>query len=112
MNLSELMKMQMDFSREKFPQFWKIEDEKDLALRLEYLTNALAGEVGEAANIVKKVVRSVVYNRGDLRLRDVREELEEELTDVFIYTLTIAGLLGLDLEKAFYRKLEVNKKRF
>jgi len=100
------------FSREKFPQFWEIRDGRDLALRLEYLTNALAGEVREAANLVKKVVRGVVYGRGDVRLEDVREQLVEEVTDVFIYLLTIAGLLGIDLEKAYFQKLEKNKRRF
>jgi NTP pyrophosphatase (non-canonical NTP hydrolase) len=62
--------------------------------------------------LVKKVVRGVVYGRGDVRLEDVREQLAEEVTDVFIYLLTIAGLLGVDLEKAYLQKLEKNKRRF
>jgi hypothetical protein len=57
-------------------------------------------------------VRSVVYGRGDLRLDDVKQELAEEITDVFTYLLTIAGLLGLDLEKTYLQKLEKNRKRF
>jgi NTP pyrophosphatase (non-canonical NTP hydrolase) len=111
-DLAKLVEIQTAFSREKFPTFWDIKTEQDLALRLEYLTNALAGEVGEVANIVKKVVRSVVYGRGDLRLDDVRQELAEEIADVFTYLLTIAGLLGLDLEKTYLQKLEKNRKRF
>lgn len=110
--MAKLVEMQTAFSREKFPTFWDIKTEQDLALRLEYLTNALAGEVGEVANLVKKVVRSVVYGRGDLRLDDVRQELAEEIADVFTYLLTIAGLLGLDLEKTYLQKLEKNRKRF
>ena len=112
MDLAKLVEIQTAFSREKFPTFWDIKTEQDLALRLEYLTNALAGEVGEVANLVKKVVRSVVYGRGDLRLDDVRQELAEEIADVFTYLLTIAGLLGLDLEKTYLQKLEKNRKRF
>ncbi len=112
MDLAKLVEIQTAFSREKFPTFWDFKTEQDLALRLEYLTNALAGEVGEVANLVKKVVRSVVYGRGDLRLDDVRQELAEEITDVFTYLLTIAGLLGLDLEKTYLQKLEKNRKRF
>jgi NTP pyrophosphatase (non-canonical NTP hydrolase) len=111
-DLAKLVEIQMAFSREKFPSFWDIRSERDLALRLEYLTNALAGEVGEAANLVKKVVRSAVYGHGDVKLSDVRDALVEELTDVFIYTLTIAGLLGIDLEKAYFEKLEKNRRRF
>lgn len=112
MDLAKLVEIQTAFSREKFPAFWDIKTEQDLALRLEYLTNALAGEVGEAANLVKKVVRSVVYGRGDLRLDDVKQELAEEIADVFTYLLTIASLLGLDLEKTYLQKLEKNRKRF
>ncbi|MFZ8809628.1 MAG: MazG nucleotide pyrophosphohydrolase domain-containing protein [Pyrobaculum sp.] len=112
MDLTKLVEIQIAFSREKFPTFWDIKTEQDLALRLEYLTNALAGEVGEVANLVKKVVRSVVYGRGDLRLDNVRQELAEEIADVFTYLLTIAGLLGLDLEKTYLQKLEKNRKRF
>jgi NTP pyrophosphatase (non-canonical NTP hydrolase) len=108
-DLAKLVEIQTAFSREKFPTFWDIKTEQDLALRLEYLTNALAGEVGEVANLVKKVVRSVVYGRGDLRLDDVRQELAEEIADVFTYLLTIAGLLGLDLEKTYLQKLEKNR---
>jgi NTP pyrophosphatase (non-canonical NTP hydrolase) len=111
-DLAKLVEIQTAFSREKFPTFWDIKTEQDLALRLEYLTNALAGEVGEVANLVKKVVRSVVYGRGDLRLDDVRQELAEEIADVFTYLLTIAGFLGLDLEKTYLQKLEKNRKRF
>jgi NTP pyrophosphatase (non-canonical NTP hydrolase) len=111
-DLAKLVEIQTAFSREKFPTFWDIKTEQDLALRLEYLTNALAGEVGEVANLVKKVVRSVVYGRGDLRLDDVKQELAEEIADVFTYLLTIAGLLGLDLEKTYLQKLEKNRKRF
>lgn len=37
-------------------------------------------------------------------------QLAEEVTDVFIL-LTIAGLLGVDLEKAYFQKLEKNRKR-
>jgi NTP pyrophosphatase (non-canonical NTP hydrolase) len=111
-DLAKLVEIQAAFSREKFPTFWDIKTEQDLALRLEYLTNALAGEVGEVANLVKKVVRSVVYGRGDLRLDNVRQELAEEIADVFTYLLTIAGLLGLDLEKTYLQKLDKNRKRF
>lgn len=112
MDIKKAVEIQVDFSREKFPTFWKVEGEGDLALRLEYLSNALAGEVGEFANLVKKVVRSVVYGRGEYTLDSVKRELAEELADVFIYTLTIAGLLGIDLEQEFLKKLEKNKIRF
>lgn len=106
------MKIQGDFSRAAFPRFWQIADERDLVLRLEFLSNALAGEVGEFANIVKKIARRELYGGEGKGLGEAREELEEELIDVFIYIMTVAALLGFDLEKAYLAKLEKNKERF
>lgn len=71
-------------------------------------TLAMAGEVGEFANIVKKIDRGSL-NMGDAR---VRYDLAMELTDVFIYLMNLAGLLGVDLEKAYMHKRAENEKRF
>jgi NTP pyrophosphatase (non-canonical NTP hydrolase) len=70
------------------------------------LTVALAGEVGEFANVTKKIVR------GDFNLETAKPELSSELADIFIYLLKLADQLGIDLEAAFRSKLEYNEKRF
>lgn len=69
---------------------------------------ALCGEVGELANIVKKI------DRGSLNPRDaqVQYKLMMETTDVFVYLLNIAGLLGIDLEKSNQHVRGLNEKRF
>jgi len=69
---------------------------------------ALAGEVGEFCNIVKKI------DRGSLNLGDaiVRKDLAFELTDVYIYTLNLAGLMGVDLEELYKLKRAENDQRF
>lgn len=69
---------------------------------------ALAGEVGEFCNIVKKI------ERGSLSLNDakVRFDLAMELTDVYTYMLNIAGLLHIDLERSFGLVRANNEKRF
>lgn len=69
---------------------------------------ALAGEVGEFCNIVKKI------ERGSLEFRDatVQHDLAMELTDVFVYTLNLAGMLGIDLEKTYEIVRNNNEKRF
>lgn len=69
---------------------------------------ALAGEVGEFANIVKKV------DRGSLSIHDaaVRHDMAMELADIFTYLMNIAGLLGVDLGKAYQHKRAQNEKRF
>lgn len=54
----------------------------------------------------------MVYGVGTSILEKAKSELAEELIDVFIYTLTIAGLLEIDLEEEFIKKLEKNRKRF
>lgn len=38
-------------------------------------------------------------------------EIDEELVDLFIFLCSIANRYGIDLEDAFRRKEEVNKKR-
>lgn len=59
---------------------------------------ATAGEVGEAANIVKKVLR------GDFTIDEARPELAKELADVALYLDLVANLAGIDLGKAVLEK--------
>jgi dCTP diphosphatase len=72
------------------------------------MTLALAGEVGELANLIKKI------ERGSLNFNDakVQFEVHMETTDVFIYLLNIAGLLRIDLEAAYRVKRAENERRF
>ena len=69
---------------------------------------AMAGEVGEFCNIVKKI------DRGSQSISDamVRHQLVMELTDVFVYLLNIAGLLNIDLEKTYKMVRANNEHRF
>ena len=67
---------------------------------------SLTGELGETANIVKKIVR------GDFKLDEKKDELQEEITDVFIYLLKLSYQLDIDLEKAYADKMKKNWERF
>jgi NTP pyrophosphatase (non-canonical NTP hydrolase) len=69
---------------------------------------SLAGEVGELANIVKKI------QRGDLDYKDamVRHDAAMELTDIFIYVLNIAALMRVNLYESYKVKRNENDKRF
>jgi NTP pyrophosphatase (non-canonical NTP hydrolase) len=69
---------------------------------------ALCGEVGEVANIVKKI------DRGDFNLSDkaVYNHLRDELGDVFIYLLNLAGLLSLDLLEQYKQTRQKNVDRW
>jgi len=64
---------------------------------------AIAGEVGELCNKLKKMERDgKAYPK---------TEIAEELADIFIYTELIARRFGIDLETAIIDKIEVVKKR-
>lgn len=78
------------------------------AYSLPHHTLALAGEVGEFANLVKKI------DRGSLKIEDAhtRYELAMELTDCFIYMLNLAALLKIDLNESYKIKRGVNEQRF
>lgn len=52
---------------------------------------ALAGEVGEAANIIKKITR------GDIDLDDARDALGKEFADIVTYLDLLAYQCGIDL---------------
>lgn len=71
-------------------------------------TLALCGEVGELANLVKKV------DRGSLDISDAatRVHLAEECADIFTYLLNVADLLQIDLEQAYHIVRGKNDKRF
>lgn len=105
--LKELSNLQISFDlghKGKKPFFQKIT--ADNFEELEHLTVCLAGEVGEFANIVKKI------RRGDFDFEEGKKNFEGELADVFIYLIKLASQLDIDLEEAFLKKREQNINRF
>ena len=107
LTISELLKQQRAFDEQHsgaIPFFTEI-GEKNLE-DLEHLVVCLVGELGEFANILKKV------RRGDTSLSKAKHELDEELVDVFIYLLKIAGQFNVDLEKGYEQKMERNAEKF
>jgi len=63
---------------------------------------ALAGEVGEACNLIKKHERD-----GE----DIKEKLRLELADIFNYLVLIAGVYEINLEEAIFEKIEILQER-
>lgn len=59
---------------------------------------AVTGEVGELANLLKKV------KRGDFTLDDVRQDISDELADVVIYLDILAKRCDVDLSSAVESK--------
>lgn len=67
---------------------------------------ALAGEVGELCNDLKKQMR------GDMDAHAFSDLAKTELPDILIYLLLLANTLGIDLEDAYEAKREFNHGRF
>jgi len=70
----------------------------------EWMT-ALTGEVGEAANVIKKVFR------GDMTLDDAREKLGKEFADINTYLTIIADKAGVDLAAVSIEKFNEVSRR-
>lgn len=66
---------------------------------------AVAGELGEAANIIKKV------KRGDISLEDARESLANEFADIVTYLDILAFQAGINLGEATMKKFNEVSKR-
>lgn len=65
---------------------------------LDQWTNAVLGELGEFANILKK------FNRGDYDFNEARPKMAKELADVQTYLDLLAFRCGIDLGKATIEK--------
>jgi len=77
-------------------------------ITLAYRGNELAGEVGEACNILKKLERERLGIKGS---RATVEQLAEELADVVICADLIAMDAGIDLDAAVRAKFNATSKK-
>lgn len=104
-----------DFQKEfdlKHGWHWSPNDEEKQRLtNLQYGVIAISGEVGEFANLVKKLLRE--YNHANTKpTEEMMARMREELADIFIYLVKLSMLLNMDLEKEYYKKVNRNEKRF
>ena len=69
-------------------------------------SNALCGEVGELANVVKKIRRQETgaRNEGDPSMADLKRMAGLELADVVIYADLLAKQLGVSLAEVVREK--------
>lgn len=77
-------------------------------ITLAYRGNELAGEVGEACNIIKKLERERLGIRGS---RATVEQLAEELADIVICTDLVAMSEGIDLNAAIAAKFNATSEK-
>jgi NTP pyrophosphatase (non-canonical NTP hydrolase) len=107
MDLADLMRRQDEFDSRHSSRFgWSEPVTPERLDVLQFLVVALAAEVGEAAGVVKAIVR------GDVAYEDAQEQIAGELADVFAYLLKCANQIGFDLEAQYLSKLARNEERF
>ena len=96
-NFKDIIKLIKDFSKQK-TQYKRL-----------FFSNALAGEVGEYCNLIKK------YERGDIsnetKFLKFRNNIRDELADIFIYLVLNSRVNEIDLEYAILDKIKTIEKR-
>jgi len=102
MEFNEITNQIKDFSNSK------------LEFKTLFFSNAIAGEVGEYCNLVKKFYRDIKYNSETIahnQYLKLRSNIRKELADIFIYLVLNAKNWSINLEFAILDKIkEVNKR--
>ena len=107
MTLREIQETQARFDNGHKPSFSFSDASLEGSIdALEHLIVCVVGELGEFANVVKKI------RRGEFNYGEKKGELSEELADIFIYVVKLSNLLRTDLETEFLEKLDKNRLRF
>lgn len=83
--------------------------DKDGVITLSYRGNELAGEIGEACNVIKKLERERLGIRGS---RATTEQLAEELADAIICIDLIAMQAGIDLGITTRNKFNATSEKY
>jgi len=83
--------------------------DQDSSISLSYRGNELAGEVGEACNVIKKLERERLGIRGS---RASIEQLAEELADAVICIDLIARDAGINLAPAIAEKFNATSRKY
>jgi NTP pyrophosphatase (non-canonical NTP hydrolase) len=107
MELNKIIELQKAFDSKHYSKHkWnEIINDENIEL-LDHLIIALMGELGEFSNILKKI------NRGDFTLEEAKQELSEEITDMFIYIIKLIYQLNIDIEYNYEEKLYKNINKF
>lgn len=83
---------------------------------LTYWTTALAGEVGERCNMIKKMQRVAlggVDGGSSYTAKDITPEmLQEEIGGIAIYLDLLASLLGISLEQAIVQTFNGKSEKY
>lgn len=112
MEVSELVRRQIERDKKRgFPVEFASELEREAQMNRD--TVGLIGEVGEFANLLKKVSLALI-NEGyeGPSLSEAAGDLREELADATIYIMRLSAILGGDLEQDILEKMKKNDSRY
>lgn len=112
MELASLIQQQIERDRRRgFPVDFDQDSDRIDQLMRDLV--GLMGEIGEFANLLKKVgLGEATPGYVGPSLTDAGDELREELADAVIYLFRIATILGSNLEQDILRKISINDKRY
>lgn len=112
MDIRELVETQKGFD-ESHNWVTQVSGHTELLDALQNDLIGLFGEVGEFSNLVKK---ALLLRNDEIELAAFlngnSEFLKEEIADIFIYLIRIAGYMEIDLECEYLKKLKKNRIRF
>lgn len=74
------------------------------------LVMALAGEVGELTEIFQWL--TMAESQAVMQDEKKAEAIRDELADVFVYSLRLADVLGIDLDQAVRVKMQKNAAKY
>ena len=107
MNVRDIQVREFEDTKTYFP---------DAPTDVAFLATALAGEVGETCNIIKKHLRGDFIEEGTATAltesQKLMFKLHDELPDILIYLVMLATAAGVDLERAYEDKKRINDERF
>lgn len=114
MNITNLLKTQIEFDK---AHGW-IKDDEPFECKIDSINKdiiGIIGELGEFANIVKKInldIDAGLIDESRLKFYKFLPDLKEEVIDIFIYLLRIMYHIDINVEEEYLKKLEYNKERF
>jgi len=114
MHFNELITMQNKFDKE---HGW-LSNPENLSELIDHLHRdlvGLLGELGEFANILKKI--TLIHDRPDMEksqklFEELKGDLSKELIDSLIYFIRITTHLNIDVEKEYVNKLSSNRIKY
>lgn len=114
MELKELIEKQKQFDKD---HGWTLDNDnfEEVLKAINKDLIGLFGEIGEFANLVKKINLILDSQNTDNTLQtylNFKDKLSEELIDSLIYLFRISTHLNIDITSTYLKRLDYNRKKF